>query len=43
MKAVIIVIVIALTQAVFGQELTTAYDTGDAEMDCHLTEINESA
>ena len=26
-----------------GQELTTAYNTGDADMDTHLSEINESA
>jgi hypothetical protein len=43
MKTVIILIVIALTQAALGQELTTTYDTGDADMDSHLAEINESA
>ena len=43
MKTVIILIVIALTQAVLGQELSTAYNTGDADMDSHLAEINERA
>ncbi len=43
MKTLIILIVVALTQAALGQELTTAYNTGDADMDTHLAEINENA
>jgi len=43
MKTVTILIAVALTQAALGQELTTAYNTGDADMDSHLAEINESA
>ncbi len=43
MKTITILIAVALTQAAIGQELTTAYNTGDADMDTHLSEINESA
>ena len=43
MKTIMIIFVIALAQFVFGQELTTSYNTGDADMDTHLAEINESA
>ena len=43
MKTVIILIVVAFTQAVLGQELPTAYNTGDVDMDSHLAEINERA
>ena len=43
MKTVTMLIAVALTQAALGQELTTAYNTGDADMDTHLSEINENA
>ncbi|NNG26801.1 MAG: hypothetical protein HKM87_04700 [Ignavibacteriaceae bacterium] len=34
---------VILSSNTLGQELTTAYNTGDADMDSHLVEINESA
>ena len=48
MKKISTIILCALLFAIFnsntlGQELTTAYNTGDADMDSHLAEINESA